>query len=127
MKRLTRRQVLLLHAQLLAETGGADGIRDDGLLDVALESPYMGFEDTEFYPTIEAKAARLAFSLVSNHPFTDGNKRIGILSMLVLLDINGIQLDATDDDFIWLGFSLAKGELESGDVLNWINLHKCLS
>ena len=123
MRRLTRHQVLLLHAQLLAETGGADGVRDEALLDAALESPYAGFEDTEFYPSIEAKAARLAFGLVNDHPFMDGNKRIGVMAMLVLLDIIGVQLHVTDADLIWLGLSLAKGELDASEVLAWIEQH----
>jgi len=122
-RRLTRHQVLLLHAQLLAETGGADGVRDEALLDAALESPYAGFEDTESYPSIEAKAARLAFGLVNDHPFVDGNKRIGVMAMLVLLDVNGVRLRVTDEDLIWLGLSLAKGELDTDEVLAWIEQH----
>jgi len=122
-RRLTRRQVLAFHAHVLAETGGAGGIRDDGILDAALESPYTGFEDIEFYPTIIAKAARLAFSLVNDHPFIDGNKRVGVLAMAVLLQINGIRLDVTDDDLIWLGLGLARGELDTDDVQTWITQH----
>lgn len=123
MTRLSRRQILLLHGQLLTETGGADGIRDDNLLDAALESPYSGFQDTQFYPSIEAKAARLAFGLVNNHPFVDGNKRIGVLAMLVLLDLNGVALHVSDDDLIWLGLALAKGDVDTAGVLDWIRKH----
>ena len=123
MKSLSRHQVILLHSQLLVETGGADGIRDEGLLDAALDSPYSGFGNTQFYPTIEARAARLAFGLVNNHPFVDGNKRIGVLAMLVLLDLNDIALDVTDNDLIWLGVSLAEGNLDSEGVHDWIKQH----
>lgn len=120
---LSRRHLLLLHELLLAETGGADGIRDEGLLDAALESPYGGWHDEEFYPGVEAKAARLAFGLVANHPFIDGNKRIGVLAMLVLLDLNGVTLDVTDGELVRLGMSLAQGEADTHDVLNWIHEH----
>jgi death-on-curing protein len=122
-RRLTRRQVLLLHAQLLEATGGAPGIRDDGLLDSALAAPDSAFEGTEFYPTAEAKAARVAFGLVSNHPFVDGNKRVGILAMLVLLGVNGVAVEADDDELIALGLALACGETDAEGVLVWIEAH----
>jgi len=119
-KKLTRRHILLLHSQLLTETGGSDGIRDVGLLDTALESPYSGFADTEFYPSVQAKAARLAFGLVNNHPFVDGNKRIGVMAMLVLLSVNGIELDTTNDELVALGLGLAQGAIDTDGVLDWI-------
>jgi len=95
----------------------------DGLLDAALESPYAGFDETDLYPTTEAKAARLVFGLIKNHLFVDGNKRIGVMAMLVLLDTNGIHLAVADEDLIWLGLSLATGELDTSDVLRWIEQH----
>ena len=98
-------------------------MRDEALLDAALGSPYAGYEGTQFYPSIEAKAARLALGLVNDHPFVDGNKRIGVMAMLVLLDVNGVQLRVTDEDLIWLGLSLAKGELDTDEVLAWIEQH----
>jgi death-on-curing protein len=119
-KRLARGQIWLLHARLLEATGGAAGVRDQGLLDSAVEAPYSGFGETEFYPTVEAKAARLAFGLVSDHPFIDGNKRTGILAMLVLLDINSVALTTTDDELVALGLGLAKGEIDTTDVARWI-------
>jgi death-on-curing protein len=122
-RHLTRHQVLLLHAQLLQATGGVHGIRDDGLLDSALAAPYSAFEGTEFYPGTEAKAARLAFGLVSNHPFVDGNKRVGVLAMLVLLGVNGVALAASDDELIALGLGLARGEIDTEGVFAWIEAH----
>lgn len=77
MKRFTRRQVLFLHAQLLEQFGGTAGIRDEGLLDTALASPFQTFGGQPLYPSIQAKAAQLGFGLVSDHAFVDGNKRIG--------------------------------------------------
>ena len=124
MKYLTKRQILLLHSQLLASTGGAQGIRDEGLLESALDSPLAGFSEEEFYPSTESKAARLAFGLVNNHPFVDGNKRIGILALLITLEGNGIVIDVSDDDLIDLGTRLASGDVDTDGVAEWINDHK---
>ncbi len=81
MRRLSKRQVLLLHDRILAQTGGAPGLRDEGLLESALSAPFQGFEDTDVYPPLPQKAARLCYGLVKNHPFVDGNKRIGAHAM----------------------------------------------
>ena len=89
MKRLTKRQVLLLHEQLLQEFGGTPGVRDEGLLDSALAAPFQTFDGQSLYPSVQAKAAQLGFGLVCNHPFVDGNKRIGTHVMLVFLALNG--------------------------------------
>jgi len=123
MKRLRKEQVIRLHEMLLAETGGMPGIRDDGLLESALSAPYAAFGGFNLYPTIEKKAARLAFGLVMNHPFVDGNKRIGILAMLVLLRLNGITIECTDEELITLGFNLANGNYTDKDVLTWVLDH----
>ena len=87
MIRFSKEKVLLLH-QLMAEaTGGSIGVRDEGLLDSALENAFATFDGIELYPSKEEKAARLGFSLVSNHAFVDGNKRIGIYTMLSFLAV----------------------------------------
>ena len=88
MKRLTKRQILLLHEQLLQEFGGTPGVRDEGLLDSALAAPFQTFDGQSLYPSVQAKAAQLGFGLVCNHPFVDGNKRIGTHVMLVFLALN---------------------------------------
>ena len=124
MKRLSKTQILILHDQLLSETGGAPGVRDEDLLDSALSSQDAGFGGYEMYPTVVAKAARLAFGLVSNHPFTDGNKRIGVLAMLVTLAGNGIAIEASDADLIELGFGLARGDMQTEGVIFWISQHQ---
>ena len=84
MKRLSKKQILMLHTQLIQQTGGSDGVRDYNLLDSALES--FGGED--LYPTLQAKAARLGYGLIKNHCMIDGNKRIGTHAMLVFLALN---------------------------------------
>jgi death-on-curing protein len=121
---LTRRQVVLLHEQMLAATGGLPGIRDENLLDSALAAPYATFDEVELFPSIQAKAARLAYGPVANHPFNDGNKRIGVQVMLVLLHVNGIHLEPADDDLVQLGLGLADGSLDAGDIQAWIATHQ---
>ncbi len=88
MIRLSKENVLLLH-QLMAEaTGGSVGVRDNDLLESALESCFAAFDDVDLYPTKEEKGARLGYALVSNHAFADGNKRIGVFIMLTFLEMN---------------------------------------
>lgn len=124
MTRLDAEHILVLHAYALAETGGADGMRDGSLLEAAVAAPYAGFGGTEFYPTIEAKAARLAFGIINNHPFVDGNKRVGMLAMLTLLGINEITLVFTDAELEALGLGVADGTLSTEKIQHWIEAHE---
>ena len=98
MIKLTKEQILMLHSQLIESTGGCDGIRDDGLLESALESPFQSFNGEELYPSIQAKAARLCYGLVKNHAMLDGNKRLGAHGMLVFLAVNGYELRYTQKE-----------------------------
>ena len=123
MRVLTKRQVLTLHASLIAESGGCDGIRDEGLLDSAINSPLQSFAGEDLYPTVLEKAARLGFGLIRNHPFIDGNKRIGTHAMLVFLAVNGITLSYEDNDLIRIILSVAAGELDDTGLLNWLQRH----
>ena len=117
---LSKEQVIKLHQKLLDKTGGLDGIRDDGLLESALVSAFHAFDGTELYPSTVAKIARVAFSLISNHPFVDGNKRIGTYVMLILLELNNISCAFTDDDIIHIGLEIAKGTMNDLELLNLI-------
>jgi len=123
MKRLSRKQVMRLHSMLINETGGSDGLRDEGLLDSALNAPFQSFDGEDLYQTVPAKAARLGFSLINNHAFLDGNKRIGILVMLTFLEMNGFMPDCTDDELIQLGIRLAAGQMDDRQLLDWIIDH----
>lgn len=117
-------KVKLLH-QLMAEaTGGSTGVRDEGLLDSALEGAFATFNGAELYPTKEEKAAKLGYSLISNHAFVDGNKRIGVYAMLSFLELNGIHIEASDEDVVALGLGAADGSMDQEAVLNWIMEHK---
>lgn len=121
---LTKRQIIMLHSQLIAETGGTDGIRDDGLLDSALAAPFQSFNGTEIYPSIEQKAARLGYGLVKNHAFIDGNKRIGAHVMLVFLALNKIELRYTQKELTNIFLQIAAGKSTLEDLLKWILSHQ---
>jgi death-on-curing protein len=123
MKRLSKNQVVKMHSLLIKETGGGKGLRDEGLLDSALNAPFQTFAGEDVYKTVQAKAAKLAYFLVKNHPFVDGNKRIGVLAMLVFLEINGIEITCTDEEVVKIGFGLAEGTIDDKDLLHWIIDH----
>lgn len=105
-------------------TGGSSGVRDNALLESAIESAFATFDGVELYPSKEEKAAKLGFSLISNHAFVDGNKRIGMYIMLSFLDINGIKIDATNEDVVSLGLSIADGSAKYNEIPDWIVSHK---
>ncbi|MEI6602193.1 MAG: type II toxin-antitoxin system death-on-curing family toxin [Clostridia bacterium] len=123
MKKLSSEQIVMLHKLLLKHTGGADGIRDLNLLESAANSPFQSFEGQYIYPTIESRAARLGFGLIKNHPFVDGNKRVGILAMITFLQLNGVELNYTDFELVALGVGIASGEKDDKAILNWIIEH----
>lgn len=123
MKMLSKRQILLLHSMLVAQSGGMDGLRDEGLLDAATNMPLQTFGGQELYPTILEKAARLGYGLIRNHPFLDGNKRIGTHAMLVFLDINNITLSYEDEDLISTILHVAAGAMACDAFLEWLKAH----
>ena len=124
MKRLKNDHFLMLHSQLLEETGGTAGVRDYGLLESAIETPFQEFAGEELYPTILEKAARLGYGLIKNHCMMDGNKRIGIHSLLVFLELNDIKLTYTQKELQEMVFSVADGSWEYEDVLEWLREHQ---
>ena len=121
---LTVDEIIDLHKRLTEKTGGSDGLRDKGLLESAVYSALSSFGDNEAYPTTEEKAARLMYSLVNNHAFVDGNKRIGVLVMLLTLDLNNIKLAYSQQELISLGLAVADGSSGYDDILEFINRHK---
>lgn len=123
MIRLTTKQVISIHSSLIEATGGTDGVRDMGLLESALEAPFQTFGGKDLYPALIQKAARLGHSLVSNHPFVDGNKRIGIHTMLVFLALNGVEIECTQNELIDVGLSLADGTMNAEKLLIWLSSH----
>lgn len=124
MIKFSKDKVLLLHKLIAQETGGSIGIRDEGLLESALESAFSGFGGKEFYPTKEEKGARLGYTLISNHAFVDGNKRIGVYIMLTFLEVNGIRLECTNEELVHVGLSVADGTMDYEQLLAWVREHR---
>lgn len=120
MKYLSKEQIINLHSIAIKKTGGIDGLRDNGLLESAINSPFQSFAGADLYPSIQAKAARLEYNIIEDHPFIDGNKRIGILAMMVFLEINGIELKCTDEEIIDLGLGTASGKYDTEYITQWI-------
>ena len=123
MKILSKQQVLKLHEMLIEQSGGSPEIRDDGLLESALNVPFQSFGNTDLYPSLLEKAARLGYGLIKNHPFVDGNKRIGTHTMLVFLAINHAELAYSDEELISLILGIAAGEYDDKHLLNWLQHH----
>lgn len=123
MIRLTEQQVLAVHSRMIEMTGGSDGVRDRSLLDSALNAPFQTFDGKEIYPALLSKAAVMCRSIISNHPFVDGNKRIGIHVMLIFLELNGIELQYSQNELIKLGLGVASSNLSSDDILKWLIEH----
>ncbi len=117
---LTVDEVIALQEKLIAQTGGSQGLRDRGLLESALYSAHSAFGDQEQYPTVEEKAARLLYALVRNHAFVDGNKRIGVLIMLLTLHLNGIPFSCSQDALVQIALDVADGKADYAAVLAWI-------
>ncbi len=121
---LTVEEIAALHDKLIDRTGGSHGLRDRNLLESAVYSAMSGFEGSEAYPTIEEKAARLMYSLTNNHAFVDGNKRIGVFTMLMTLQLNNVTIRYTQTELISLGLSVADGKTGYNEILEWITEHK---
>ena len=122
---LTKEQVLLLHKAIYDRYGGSFGVRDEGLLDSALEAPFQTFGGQDLYPGDMDKIVRFGYGLIGNHPFHDGNKRIGALVLLTLLELNGYLINATDKQLSDIIYDVASGSDGKSyeDFLSWVNAH----
>ena len=122
---LTKEQVLLLHKAIYDRYGGSFGMHDEGLLDSALEAPFQTFGGQDLYPGDMDKIVRFGFGLIGNHPFHDGNKRIGALALLTLLELNGYLINTTDKELSDVIFAVASGSdgKTYEDLLSWVNAH----
>jgi death-on-curing protein len=123
MRYLSLGEVVRLHQMIIEQSGGAAGIRDLGLLDSALAQPRATFDGQDLHPTVLDKAAALCASLVQNHPFVDGNKRVGHAAMATFLVLNGIDITATTDEQEALVLALASGQRRREDLLVWLSRH----
>ena len=114
---LNQNQVLKLHDRIIKEFGGIHGIRNETLLTSALANPLQTFAGLDLYPTIVDKTVQLCFGIIKNHPFLDGNKRLGLHLMLILVHINGLKLDIAHDELIDIIFKVADGTFNRQDFL----------
>ena len=117
---LSKQQILFMHKTLIERYGGIHGVRDEGLLDSAINAPFQSYGGVEFYPGLPEKAARLGYGLIQNHPFYDGNKRIGALAMLTLLDINGVVLNTDSAELTASTLQVAGGTMDEPALLTWV-------
>lgn len=123
MRYLTLEQVIGLHRLVIAQTGGSRGLRDLNALESAIAQPMMTFDGVDLYSSLGAKAGALAHSLIQNHPFVDGNKRIGHAAMEVFLVMNGAEINATIDEQEVVFLSVASGGLSRTELIDWIEQH----
>ena len=118
MIKLGKSDILDLYKLMANKTGGTVGIREESLLESALDAPFQTFAGFELYPTLIEKAARLGYGLVANHPFVDGNKRIGIFSMLVFLEVNDLIIEFSDEEIVSITLKVADGTYKYDDLLS---------
>lgn len=124
MKKLCIDDILLSYETLIEITHGEYGIRDLSMLESSIENTFATFDQKELYPTIESKAAHIAYSIINNHPFIDGNKRMGIGTMLTFLFINETYIVATKDELVDLGLGIANSNYNQDYIYKWIIKHK---
>lgn len=124
MKNLEFNQVIIFHKKIILATGGSQGVKEKGLIESALHRGDSSFGGEEFYKTIESKIAAITHGLISNHGFIDGNKRIGVSVMLILLKLNLIEIQYSQQELIELGLSVASGEIDELQIEKWIQSKK---
>lgn len=120
---LSLNEVLDIYIAIMEQSGGAVGIRDIGALESSIAQPRMGFGGEDLYPETIDKAMALCYSLVMNHPFVDGNKRIGHAAMEVFLLLNGQEIESTVDEQEKIILDLAAGKMSRYDLNEWLKAH----
>lgn len=115
--------IILFHEKIIKKTGGSAGIRDRGLIESALNRAFVTYDGKDLYPSIIEKISVITQSLISNHGFIDGNKRIGIAAMLVMLKMKNVKVSYKQQELIELGLKTAEGFMKEKDILNWIKEH----
>jgi len=123
MKRLSLQDILYIHESVISEFGGLEGVRDMGLVTSAVEAPFQTFDGIPLFPSVAEKAARLAFGLVCNHGFVDGNKRVGCTALIVFLSLNHVEFDPDLQELEDIFLGLADGLISYHDFLNWLVKH----
>lgn len=120
---LTKDQVIMLHERIFERYGGSCGVLNEGMLDSALEAPFQTFGGEELFPGDLDKIVRMTYGLIKNHSFRDGNKRIGALVLLTLLELNGYHVNATNAEFTDIIMGVAASEKDEEDLMEWVKLH----
>ena len=120
---LSIHEVLALHERIAAQSGGGVGLRDLALLESALAQPRQSFGGSELYSALVEKAGALGFSLIANHPFVDGNKRIGHAAMEIFLVLNGQEIDADVDEQERVVLAVAAGDMSREQFTDWLREH----
>ena len=120
---LTKEQIIMLHEAIYERYGGSCGVLNEGMLDSALQAPFQTFGGEELFPDTKDKILRLAYGLIKNHSFRDGNKRIGALVLLVLLELNGWHVNATNKEFADIIMGIAASEKDEEDLKQWVESH----
>jgi death on curing protein len=123
MRYLSPQEVISLHSLLIAQSGGSSGLRDRGALESAVAQPEASFGGEELYPELASKAGALGHSLIQNHPFVDGNKRVGHAAMEVFLLLNGYEIDASVDEQETIVIYVASGKVSRNELSEWISKH----
>ena len=121
--RPTVETIRTIHSELIHNIGGSPGLRDEKLLDMSVNAPFQTFDGFDLYPTLIDKAAHLTYSLIKNHPFLDGNKRVGVTVMIIFLKVNGIEVSCTNEELTALGWGLADGSITKTELVEWIISH----
>ena len=124
MKSIEVADILVFHKKIIEQTGGSDGIRDIGLIESALNRAIATFDGKDLYKEIEEKISVITYGLIKNHGFVDGNKRIGVSVMLLLLRLNKIKIQYSQNELVKLGLDIADGSIDEKEIKQWIKNHK---
>ncbi len=120
---LSKEQIISLHERLIEVFGGSKEISNENLLDLSVNSIHQTFDGDDLYPSLIHKAVHLGFSLVSNHSFIDGNKRIGTHVMILILELNGYELEYKDLELVNIIMDIASSTKNENDLFKWVNEH----
>ena len=123
MRYLHPKQVIFLYQEIIKCSGGTIGLRDEGLLESAVYRPQASFGGQDLYPDLFSKTAALGHSLIGNHPFVDGNKRVGFEAMRLMLRLNGYDLHASLDAKFAFVMKVATSQLTEQGMADWLKQH----
>ena len=123
MEMIALEEIIIFHEKIIEKTGGSQGIRDIGLIESAINRPFQTYDGIELYPEIESKISAITYSLINNHGFIDGNKRIGVSVMLLLLRLNDIEIEYKQEELVDLGIKIAENKCKEEDIKKWIESH----